>query len=155
MENLSPEQLYDHILKYVEKRLGTNGVTTAGQLDDVCKEAFRSEWAGVYPADRLPELNAKKSKCIYNADKHNEPGTHWMALYFNKDNGNTYSYDSFGRKIGSDKVYKNVRKSKRVKLKQSQEFDAEQTEKESNCGARCISFLVLAGQISIEDLMKI
>ena len=42
MENISPEQIYDHVLKYVEKRLGTNGVTTAGQLDDVCKSAFKS-----------------------------------------------------------------------------------------------------------------
>jgi hypothetical protein len=48
-----------------------------------------------------------------------------------------------------------VKKSKRVKFKQSQEFDAEQTEEEENCGARCISFLVLAGQMPIEDLMKI
>ena len=155
MENISPEQIYDHVLKYVEKRLGTNGVTTAGQLDDVCKSAFKSQWLGVYPADRLPILNAKKCKCIYNADKHDQPGSHWMALYYDKDSGREYSYDSFGRKIDSDKVYKNVKKSKKVKFKQSQEFDAEQTEEEENCGARCISWLALAGQIPIDDLMRI
>jgi hypothetical protein len=65
MENLTPEQIYDHVLKYVEKRLKTNGVTTAVQLDAVCRETFKSEWAGVYPADKLPELNAKKCKAIH------------------------------------------------------------------------------------------
>ena len=153
MENLSPEQIYDHVLKYVEKRLGTNGVTTASQLDEVCKEAFKSEWAGVYPADKIPDLNATRCKAIYNADRHDEPGSHWMALYY--FDGKTYSYDSFGRKLDSDKVYKNLKRSKRLKLKQSQEFDAEQTDEESNCGARCISWLALAGQIPIDDLMKI
>ena len=155
MENLTPEQIYDHVLKYVEKRLGTNGVTNAGQLDHIGKEAFKTEWAGVYPADRLPTLNAKKCKAIYNADRHDEPGTNWMALYYDEDSGNTYSYDSYGRNLKTDKVYKNVKKSKKVKFKQSQEFDSEQTEEESNCGARCISFLALAGQIPIEDLMTI
>jgi len=155
MENLSPEQLYNHVLKYVEQRLGTNGVTTASQLDAVCKEAFKTEWAGVYPADKIPALNSEKCKAIYNADKHDQPGSHWMALYYDKDSGNTYSYDSFGRNIKNDKVYKNVRKSERIKFKQSQEFDAEQTEKEANCGARCISWLALSGQIPVDDLMTI
>ena len=155
MENFTPEQLYNYVLKYVEKRLGTNGVTTAGQLDNIGKEAFKSEWAGVYPADRLPELNAKTCKAIYNADKHDEPGSHWMALYHDKDTGKTYSYDSFGRNLKTDKVYKNVRKSQRLKLKQSQEFDSEQTETQENCGARCISWLALAGNLPIEELMKI
>jgi hypothetical protein len=155
MENLSPEQIYDYVLKYVEKRLGTNGVTMAGQLDDVCKSAFKSEWAGVYPADKLPTLNATQCKCIYNADRHDQPGSHWMSLYYDKNSGKTYSYDSYGRNLKTDKVYKNVKKSKRVKLKQSQEFDPEQTDKESNCGQRCISWLALAGQIPIEDLMRI
>jgi len=153
MNDLSPEQLYDHVLKYVEKRLGTNGVTTAGQLDAVCKEAFKSEWAGVFSADRIPTLNATKCKAIYNADRHDEPGSHWMALYY--QDGKTYSYDSYGRNLKNDKVYKNLKRSKRLKLKQSQEFDAEQTEEESNCGARCISFLALAGTLDIKDLMKI
>ena len=155
MNDLSPEQIYDHVLKYVEKRLGTNGVTTAGQLDDVCKEAFKTEWAGVYPADKLIALNAKKCKAIYNADRHDEPGTHWMALYYSEDTGKTYSYDSYGRNLKTDKVYKNLKRSKRLKLKQSQEFDAEQTESQSNCGARCISWLALAGQIPIDDLLTI
>ena len=150
---MTPEQLNDYVLKHVEKRLGTNGVTTAGQLDDFCKQTFKSEWMGVYPADRIPTLNAKKCKAIYNADRHDQAGTHWMALYH--FDGKTYSYDSFGRKLDSDKVYKNLKRSKRLKLRQSQEFDAEQTENQSNCGARCISFLVLAGQLPIEDLMKI
>jgi hypothetical protein len=155
MNDLKPEKIYNHVLKYVEKRLGTNGVTTAKQLDHIGKETFKSEWAGVYPADKIPELNNEKCKAIYNADASNEPGTHWMALYYDKDTGREYSYDSYGRNLKTDKVYKNVKRSKRLKLKQSQEFDAEQTEKEENCGARCISWLALAGQMPVDDLMKI
>lgn len=151
---MTANQLYDYVLKQVERQIG-NKVTSGFQLDDLCRKSFGSQWAGIFPADKIPELNAVSCKAIYNADKSGEPGTHWMALYYDENSGREYSYDSFGRKLDSDKVYKNVKRSQRLKFKESQEYDAEQTVKEENCGQRCVSFLCLAGHISIKDLMKI
>lgn len=151
---MTANQLYDYVLKHVETIIG-NKVTSGYQLDDLCRKSFGNQWAGVYPADRIPELNAEKCKAIYNADKFGEPGSHWMALFYDKDSGHTYSYDSFGRGLKTDRVYNNVRKSQRLKLKESQEFDAEQTMKEENCGARSAAWLCLAGNIPIKDLMRI
>lgn len=151
---MTANQLYEYVLKHVEKQIGSK-VTSGFQLDELCKKSFGKQWAGVFPADKIPELNSTQCKAIYNADKSGEPGTHWMALFYDENTGNTYSYDSYGRKLNTDKVYKNVKKSQRIKLKESQEYDAEQSVKEENCGARCCSWLALAGAIPTKDLMKI
>ena len=37
---------------------------------------------GVFPSDKLPVINEYPSALIANTDPHNQPGTHWIAMYF-------------------------------------------------------------------------
>ena len=37
---------------------------------------------GVFPRDKLPIVNKYPSGLIANTDPHDQPGTHWVAMYF-------------------------------------------------------------------------
>lgn len=37
---------------------------------------------GVFPRDKLPIVNKYPSGLIANTDPHDQPGTHWIAMYF-------------------------------------------------------------------------
>ena len=37
---------------------------------------------GVYPSDKLPVINTYPSELIADTDPHDQPGTHWIAMYF-------------------------------------------------------------------------
>ena len=57
---------------------------------------------------------------IVNLDKHDMPGSHWVAM------ADSMVYDSFGRDVG---------------LGETTERDVEQGRREDNCGQRCVAFL--------------
>ena len=58
---------------------------------------LRNIFLGIYPADKLPiSVNTFPSALIANVDNHREPGSHWVAIYFNKY-GKASFFDSFGR----------------------------------------------------------
>ena len=44
----------------------------------------------------LMEMGKHKIGVIFNLDKHNEPGSHWVALYANLKEGEVYFFDSYG-----------------------------------------------------------
>lgn len=50
----------------------------------------------------LKELDniTPKIGMVINLDKHDEPGSHWVALYANLKNNKIYYFDSFGKKPG-------------------------------------------------------
>ena len=50
---------------------------------------------GVYPKDRLPVVNKYPSGMIANTDPHDQPGTHWVAMYFISP-WETEFFDSYG-----------------------------------------------------------
>lgn len=50
---------------------------------------------GVYALDQLDQVRLKRpSVIIVNLDKSNSVGSHWCAIYFDKDNG-AFWFDSF------------------------------------------------------------
>lgn len=51
---------------------------------------------GVYALDKLPRLITKPSAVIINLDESYKPGSHWVAVYFDKNKVAHY-FDSFGR----------------------------------------------------------
>jgi len=61
--------------------------------DLVLKQVF----LGVFPIDLIPKIQKYPSALIVNLDASNLPGSHWVALYFNKNNECEY-FDSYGRK---------------------------------------------------------
>ena len=50
---------------------------------------------GVFPRDKLPVVNTYPSGMIANTDPHDQPGTHWVAMYFISP-WETEFFDSYG-----------------------------------------------------------
>jgi hypothetical protein len=133
---------YNIYLKIIEKDMG-NDTTSNHQLDQYCKSVF-PKYRGCFSSDTIPKLRNNES-CIFNLDKSNEPGSHWMGMYKNK--GKNIIYDSFGRRSKKLKIP--------VKLFIDTENDAEQHIIESNCGQRCISFIACCYTLPIDEVLKI
>jgi hypothetical protein len=49
--------------------------------DSVIRPIFK----GVFPIDKIPDIISYPSAMIINMDAHDEPGSHWVALYFDKN----------------------------------------------------------------------
>jgi len=122
------ESEYERYLTLAERLVG-NKVTLSSDLERTCRKLFGKTFKGVFPSDRIPPLTGCTC-AIINVDKSNQRGSHWMAIT------DDLVYDSFGRRT-HDLI-------RHAKLKQKDtELDAEQTESETNCGARCIAFLIV------------
>lgn len=105
------------------------------------------------------EKGKRKIGVIFNLDKHNQPGSHWVAMYFCYDSGQCCYWDSYAAKPNSEVVTL----MNRLK-EQSQNFGKNITlkinnirhqYKNSECGVYCIYFLtsLLEGQ-SFENIIK-
>jgi len=135
--------VYNSYLKIIEDELQNSSTTTDAELKRYCTGAFGRKFRGVYPLDKIPELKNKQS-LIFNLDRADQSGSHWMALYWCNDTN--YVYDSFGRSS----------KKLNVPLKSSDDDDdAEQKMKESNCGQRSISWLACCYTLPLETCLTI
>lgn len=52
---------------------------------------------GVFPCDNMPNSFRLPAAFVINLSPHDEPGTHWVALYIS-ETGAAFSFDSFGLK---------------------------------------------------------
>lgn len=130
--------IYNSILKDVEKNVG-NTSTYSTDLERYGKKRFGVHFKGVYASDRIPSLNTLQKFAIINADKSNEPGSHWIAIAHDPDKDITYCYDSFGRK--NTQILPGLKVSGNGRIIDS-DRDAEQHIMEENCGARCLAWLL-------------
>jgi hypothetical protein len=55
----------------------------------------RKKFKNVLPKDRLPKNVQYPSAYVINTHKSNQPGEHWLAVFYNK-NGKCTFFDSFG-----------------------------------------------------------
>ena len=129
-------RLYDHALKRMEEQLGT-GVTYGGDLERVGKEYLGKKFAGVYPADMLPLLTKKCPYAILNLDKADMPGSHWIAVKY-MGGERCLVYDSFGR--ATQRIIPSL--AERYTTVDADD-DAEQENREDNCGSRSLAFLII------------
>ena len=138
------EQLYEtRYLPLVVKDLGTNSTTNSSQLDKQGRVYFGANFKGVFTPKSIVNVNNiiknKEACCIFNTT---EAGEHWVA-FFRGDNGEIAYYDSFGR--DPEELFANIRDN-HTGAKHNitpTENDAEQNIKESNCGQRCLAYLLL------------
>lgn len=144
------ERLYKLKLKEIEKYYTGDKTTYLGQLEGAGKKLLGVKFKGVFPSDKIPILNDLVPYCILNLDRSGEPGSHWIALA-KMENGNTLFYDSFGR--DGSKLIPNVQYSGNGRIINA-ERDSEQKVSETNCGARCLSFLCIMEQYG-EDIAKL
>lgn len=129
--------VYNAYLHGVEKLLDNKSTTSNFELNKIGKSLFGGKFVGTFASDQLPTLSKFKPYCIANLDKSNESGSHWIAIV--RDNADVLVYDSFGRK--SKTIIPSV--LRHYKVVKDTESDAEQDTKETNCGQRCISALLV------------
>lgn len=147
------DQIYNHYLKKIVYPLIGNKTTYLNELNGAGKKIFGVKFKGVFPSDKIPKLNDLSPYCILNLDKSNEPGSHWVALVKCQSPSNdTIIYDSFGRDY--KKIIPNLNYSGNGRIKNT-ERDPEQKILQTDCGARCISFIMVFDKYGPNMAMKI
>nr|DAC81423.1 TPA_asm: adenain [Strongylocentrotus sea urchin adintovirus] len=67
------------------------------QIDYVLKQhpSIRTYYGGTYPSDALPrDIGLDKQCFVVNVDPRSQPGSHWVAFYF--EGGKGEFFDSYG-----------------------------------------------------------
>jgi hypothetical protein len=132
------ELYYNYYLNKKVYPLIGDKTTYLTELLGASKKLFGVKFKGVYPCDKIPKLNDLAPYCILNLDSSKEKGSHWIALA--KSNNETLVYDSFGRDY--KKIIPNLNYSGNGRIKNTDK-DAEQKILATDCGARCIAFLMV------------
>ena len=92
---------------------------------------------GVFAADQIPLVWTRPTAFIFNIQRHNKPGLHWVAIFVNK-NGDAWYFDSFGVPPyipdHINRIRRNVRKF-RWNFRQLQSGTSD------TCGYFCVMFL--------------
>jgi hypothetical protein len=148
MNEAKAEQLYKDTLKNVIYPLTGNKSTYMNDLDRVGRKLLGIKFRGVFPSDKIPKLNDLKPYCILNLDKSTQSGSHWIALakILGKDESSVV-YDSFGR--SNKKIIPALLNSKNGTIIDT-DRDAEQKIEETDCGARCLSWLVVLDKYGVD-----
>ena len=133
------EQIYKSYLTKLIYPLVGDKTTYLGQLNGAGRKLLKVKFKGVYPSDKIPKLNDLAPYCILNLDKSTESGSHWIALA-KIDDKNSMIYDSFGR--GYKQIIPNISLSGNGRINNT-DNDSEQKLIETDCGARCLAFLMV------------
>lgn len=115
-----------------EKMIGKT-TTTEQVLTAAGKHMLDDAYEGTFAADEVPRTPF--TYAIVNIDTRKQGGSHWIALaHVDKD---LYMvYDSFGRHTGK------IMPSLKLHTIDT-DYDAEQTSKQKNCGARALAWLLV------------
>lgn len=96
---------------------------------------IRKKFGGVFSSDDLPEKKGKHKSFIINLDKKNQPGSHWISIYFEKDL--CMHFCSFGSKPEGDIldfIQRNSRAMHWNKIRYQSFFT-------TTCGLFCLYFI--------------
>lgn len=91
---------------------------------------------GVFPSNLLPKLTKLPAAIVVNLDPSNEPGSHWVSLYFD-DFGNCEYFDSYGREPQELRYF--INENSRNYVFNNIKVQGELT---STCGQMCIYVLI-------------
>ncbi len=128
------EEMFHEIVQFAHRAFGRNDHqgTDSEQLQKFCSEQFDDKFKGVFAANQLPHdlKELKEGYYIVNTDPFHLPGTHWTAI------ADGLFYDSFDRKSTKLFPYVDLPTTGHNRV-------TEQKSNESNCGERCVAFLVI------------
>lgn len=145
------EDKYNSILQYMKEILG-NESTFSNDLETVGYKLFGSKFKGVFPSDKIPQLDSLKRYAIINLDNSKQPGSHWIAIAYDDSDDSLLVYDSFGRK--STKIIPNLNQLYGGRFDDT-DYDAEQRIKEDNCGQRSLAWLMVYDKMGKQSAKKI
>ena len=121
---------------------------TNGYIENTgCK--ILKTFIGCFPSDLQPLTKKSKFSIIFNLSKHNEKGSHFVAIY--KDKDKLIYFDSFGEPASNKLLLKFIRKHQKDR-KYSYNKNKIQDDTSSFCGIFCLSFL--ASQENNVNLVK-
>lgn len=92
---------------------------------------------GVFPADRIVQKWTKPCAFVFNTDDHTKIGTHWVAIYVDKNNRGLY-FDSYGLPPLIRHHLRVIRKNCRQLRWNTIQL---QSPESANCGHYCVMFL--------------
>lgn len=139
--------MFRRALKFVEGVLGTDE-TDSVQLNKVGKYLFEDKWIGVFAADEVDPTRQGEGYYVVNLDKMSQRGSHWTALAVRGPV--IYYFDSFAR---TQRTTLKLDDPRHVIV---QELNPHilQGRRETNCGQRCLAWLMVFDQ-SPEDALSI
>lgn len=133
------EKLYQLVLdNFIYPMVGKK-VTFGDDLKRAGVKLFGKKFAGIFPSDMIPRLTKQQPYAILNLDSSNEPGSHWIAVAFEKDK--IWVYDSFGRP--TREIIPSLIDEYGIENLLMVDDDAEQHISEDDCGARCLAWLYI------------
>ena len=128
------EEMFHEIVQFCHRVFGRNDHqgTDNEELTKFCSEQFGDKFKGVFAANQVPHdlTELKEGYYIVNTDPFHMPGTHWTAI------ADGLFYDSFDRKSTKLFPYIDLPTTGNNRV-------TEQKANESNCGERCVAFLVI------------
>ena len=145
MSKRQVESYYKKQLKISEKLVGHSTTTNNVELGEIGTKLFGARFMGVFSKDTIPWsslIDSPGNCCIANVEIASDPGSHWIALYCPVDARFPILYDSFGREF-NEILTTTDQHEMRLKKVTVTEDDAEQEMSESNCGQRCLAFLLV------------
>jgi hypothetical protein len=142
--------LYKKTLAQIQRDLGKT-TTDENQLKSVGARLFGDAFRGVFASDTVPRPSASQPYCVVNTDREGSAGTHWLALAgYPPTRGKIFLYDSFGRPTSALVPW--IRGAGNVV---DSELDAEQVASETNCGQRCLAWLVVFDELGPDAALTI
>ena len=143
-------QTYNANLKNVKKIMKNSTTTGQDELNKVCAKVLpNGKYKGAFPSDRLPSMKSTHC-CILNLDSSGEPGSHWVGVY--RTGKALVVYDSFGRR--AKKILPDLKPRKGLKIANT-ELDAEQHILATDCGQRCVAWLMCVYSDGIKEALKV
>lgn len=106
------------------------------QLQDALS-LLRIPACGVYPADAIPKKWTKPTGMIVNMDNHDDPGSHWVAIFVNGQ-GNGVYFDSYGLPPSNAHHLQSLRRNTKSFVWNTHQL---QSLTSKVCGQYCIMFL--------------
>lgn len=110
---------------------------TNGYLQNISRKILGDEFYGVFPCDLPPKSQKSKFFIIFNLSKHDEKGTHFVAIFFTSNK--IFYFDSLGDKLTNKHILKYLKKFKKTLIEESVKI---QSDKSDFCGFFCLAYLI-------------
>ena len=140
------EKVFNDNLEIAHDILGKS-VTLTSQLDKAGKTFFKNRYIGTFPVDEIPKLPADRYMIVNNKTREHG-GEHWVAVA--NEGGVLHVFDSFGRP--TEDLIPSLYAMGTVK---DSDYDKDQKETQEDCGARCISWIMLFDEYGAENALLI
>ena len=141
---------FHNTLAFVESELQDRGETSNIQLEKFGKKHFGKKFGGIFAEDEKVNFNDNHDYYIFNNEKANRDGCHWLGVYVNHKTKTISILDTFNRQ--SSQLLPDViimAKKNHFKCKKGA-LHKLQTDAQEDCGQRSLTYLLLVKKYGVE-----